>query len=229
MAALGSVARRWAGLCNGNHEAHSAPTTSTSATASASTASESPGASVPRLLPNSAASVTTSATALAASSAVGSSAAARPPAQASAFYLGSNAAPQSHCSGLAQHTDPTTCYSISDILPGQPGGTQGEQVGDVFTSRLPAAIADDAYYESVCGMHAAAPDSPHGRAAAATIAAPRPGAMRAGTTASTRCTARTRARWLTRAAVAVDQITGCSSTASRTRQPTATARDKAGG
>ena len=30
----------------------------------------------------------------------------------------------------------------------------------MFTSRLPAAILDKAYYESVCGMHAAAPDSP---------------------------------------------------------------------
>ena len=162
MAALGSVARRWAELCNGNPAAHFPPKYSTSAVAFnfPATANSKPSTSVPRLLPTSTATVTATATALAASSKVEPSAAARPPAQASAFSRGPGVPPQSHCGSLAKNPR-TSCFSLADILvPGQLGGTQGEQVGDVPVARLPAAIADDDYYESLCGLHATAPDSP---------------------------------------------------------------------
>ena len=128
--------------------------------------SANPGPPVPRLLPTSAASETAKESALAASSAGGPSAAARPPVQASASYRGPNVAPQSHCSGLPKHTDPTSCFSIADILVSTlPGGTHGEQDVELLTSHLPAVTADDDYYDFYGrngGVHAAAPgpDSP---------------------------------------------------------------------
>ena len=121
IAALGTVTRRWAAVCRSSPTPHFLSMSSTlvvhppAITVSATFGSS---ASLPRVLPTSAATVTSTA------------------------LTGLPAFVQS----AAADTAPTSCFALADI-------------GDL-DPRLPVATADDDYYESVCGMHAAAPDSP---------------------------------------------------------------------